>query len=40
MRRFGWLLVLLAAVGWLATEVPLPETPAALDRQSDSWRRT
>ncbi|HUT90892.1 MAG TPA: hypothetical protein VMY37_15415 [Thermoguttaceae bacterium] len=40
MRRLGWLLVLLAAVGWLATEVRLPETPAAPDRPLDSWRRT
>lgn len=40
MRPWGWLLVLLAAVGWLATEVPLPETPAAADRPLDGWRRT
>ena len=40
MRRFGWLLVLLAAVGWLATEVRPPETPTASDRPLDCWRRT
>ena len=40
MRDYVWLLVLLAFVGWLATEVPLPETPAAADRPSDCWRRT
>jgi len=40
MRDYVWLLVLLAVVGWLATEVPLPETPAAADRPLDCWRRT
>ena len=40
MRRFGGLLVLLAAVGWLATEVRPPETPTASDRPLDCWRRT
>lgn len=40
MRRIGWFLVLLVAIGWLACEIRLPETPTASGARLDSWRRT
>ena len=40
MRWCAWFLVLVVAAGWLASEVPLAETPAAPRQQLDCWRRT
>ena len=40
MRWFGWVLLLLMAVGWLACEIPFSRTPSAPPRQLDCWRRT
>jgi len=40
MRRIGWFLALLVAIGWLACEIRLPGTPTASGVRLDSWRRT
>lgn len=40
MRRIGWFLVLLVAIGWLACEIQLPGTSPAAGARLDSWRRT
>jgi len=40
MRWVAWFLLLLVAVGWLASELPVPETSAASRQEFDCWRRT
>lgn len=40
MRWIAWCLVFVIAMGWLASEVPLPESPAAAAKRPDCWRRT
>jgi hypothetical protein len=40
MRWIGCLLVVLAALGWLACEVGLSEPPSAAGRELAPWRRT
>ena len=40
MRWIGWLVVILLAAGWLASEIRLPGEPALLQGGSDCWRRT
>ena len=40
MRSIGWLVVLLLAAGWLASEIPLTDAPAVSQDGPDGWRRT
>ena len=39
VRRIGWMLLLLGAVGWMAAECPVRRTPPSAGGQTE-WRRT
>ena len=40
MRWIAWCLMFLIALGWLASEIPLPEATGAAAERLDCWRRT